>query len=338
MVAELPDFTYLGGLGSGHFSTVYRAKENLSGAIRAIKHIDGSQLASTADWQTEASAMAACQNEHLVTIHAAVAGPDGPILVMDYLEAGTAASRWGGSGAPVRPALTALIEVCWGIQHMHTQGLVHRDIKPGNILFDSGYRAVLADFGLVCTGGLGATAKVYRPHTPPEVFATAQWTPLADVFAIGVTGYRLVCGDDFLGYGTSHADDQIAAGTWPQRDKFPLHVHKKLRTTLRRASHPDPTKRYQSAASLRSALEACQPVVSLRQDTSESWIGESDNGEIWLVQQTHLSAGVAVDVRRDRGSGFRAVSAAGIACASAADADVHLRRVMEALATTGSPV
>ncbi len=298
---QLPEFDYLERLGGGHFGVVYRCRSRLTQEIRAVKHIALRSSADIAAWQAEAEALAACENANIVRIYHAAATGEGPVLVMDYLPGGDAERRWLPAGGPVGEVVDCLIDATWGLHHMHTAGLVHRDLKPANLLFDASGRAVIGDFGLAGQATKRADF-AYAPHVPPEVLAGADWTGAADIYALGVTGWRL--------FGAPPRPDgpdlvrALQTGTWPDRELWPLHVHAAARRVLRTAMHPDPTRRPPNAARLREGLVSARPVVSFREIGPGSWAGRDDRA-VYEVTCEKAADGWVVAATRDAGKGAR---------------------------------
>ena len=336
---ELDNYEYQGQLGEpGHFGEVHLARNVLSGELVAIKHVDASKLEmSMAAWSEEASAMAACNHQNLVQIKHADLTPAGPALVMEFVEDGSWEGRHGGAAAPVAAVVDVGIDLCWGLHHLHGQGLVHRDIKPGNVLL-RGDTGVLGDFGLT---GLNGTQPRYQyvPHVPPEARTPpVQWTPTADVYALAVTLYRMLCGDDFSGYRGLDPGDPAALARWPDRDLWPDHIHKPLKRALRQATHPDPGKRPPTAAKFRDLLQRCRPLVSFHETAPGRWDGVGES-EKWRVEIDNLTDGTATFVTsRDKGSGYRSVKSASLMSPSSPqEVRTSASAVMNHLACTGSP-
>lgn len=333
---ELPGYHYVGLLGTpGNFGSVFHARNALSGQDVAIKHIDGAMTpAAIADWVAEAQAMAACRHENLVEILHAEVTPDGPALVMEYLPAGSVAAHYGDDPAPVGDVVQIVIDVCWGLHRLHLEGLTHRDIKPANLLI--GDRATkIGDFGLA--GGPNRVPDaIYIAHKPPEVAFGQPWSEVADVYSLGVTAWRLLWGDGASGRQEPDVLQEAMAGHWPDRGRWPQHVHKRLRMALRAAMDPDPSKRPQSAAILRSSLERARPVVSLVSDGNLVWTGRASGVE-WAVAVDERSGGHYVETRRDLGSGPRKVAAGCVGPMTAAEATKAAGRVLQSIAAAGVP-
>lgn len=303
---ELPGYDYHGPLGKpGNFGSVYHATNSLSGQEVAIKHIDQAMTREAlATWQAEAHAMAAFEHDHVVRIFHAELTADGPALVMEYLPEGSVAAKYGDDPVPVSIALQIAIDACWGLHQIHIDGLTHRDIKPANLLLSEG-RAKLGDLGLAAALGDAADV-IYTAHKPPEVGLGDPWTVAADIYALSVTAWRLLWGDARSGRHDADTLSRATAGEWPDRAAWPLHVHKRLRTTLRAGLHPDPHKRPSSATNFRTALEKSRPVVSWVQVDDATWHGQANDAE-WFVRTSTGATTSRIETIRDLGKGARRV-------------------------------
>ena len=146
------------------------------------------------------------------------------------------------------------------LEYAHQQDYIHRDIKPGNILIGRRGEGKLSDFGLATQVPRGATASPYGylTHVAPEMFRDGVANRLTDIYALGVTAYRLLNGDGFLPQlaTTEELQDMILAGEYPDRSHYRPHVPMQLRKVVNRAMNTDPAKRYASASDFRHALEA----------------------------------------------------------------------------------
>jgi eukaryotic-like serine/threonine-protein kinase len=329
-VEQLPEFDYLRKLGGGQFGEVFLCRSLLNDELRAVKHIALKGSGNIAAWRAEAEALAACRNDHVVRIYHAAATGEGPVLVMEYLPGGDAEERWLPAGGPVGEVVDCLLDATWGLHHLHAAGLVHRDLKPANLLFDAKGRAVIGDFGLA---GRKASRPgvIYAPHQPPEVVVGGDWTTAADIYALGVTGWRLLGAPPMP--DLADLDEAIRRGSWPNRDAWPVHVHAGLRRALCASMHADPARRPASASDLREALVTARPVVDLAQIGPGSWHGNGD-GIAFAITCLRKDGGWVVKATRDKGSGARRL-APDTVHTKRAGAVRCVQAVLEAVATRG---
>ena len=275
------DFTILRALGAGASATVYEARENALGRLVALKTLDRADPEMRARFLSEARAMAAVRHPGVAQIFRF--GEDAAtgllFLAMERF-AGSLADRVSNSrvlpeaevaslGLAVADALAAL--------HGRSPPLVHRDVKPSNILFSDDGRVVLADFGLVRRLAPDATALTApgagQPGTwlyaAPEQRAGAPPTPAVDWFALGVTLFRCLTGG-FPGPGGALPTDiagEVGRGWRPllrgllredpeMRLRDPETIRRSLRRILRRAKARGGARRALFAAAGAAAIFA----------------------------------------------------------------------------------
>src|SRR5690606_29154484 len=92
----------------------------------------------------------------------------------------------------VKESCKIIQESLLGLEHAHIANFLHRDVKPGNILFGDSGEAKLSDFGLSINYHEGSDTHGYRPHQPLEVIEGAAMDKLSDIYAMGITFYRLI--------------------------------------------------------------------------------------------------------------------------------------------------
>jgi eukaryotic-like serine/threonine-protein kinase len=262
----IPGLTNLRPLGEGGFATVYRARQAQLGRDVAVK-IDNRVLNSERDrrrFLREGHAAAKLSGHpNVVGVFDANITPHGtPYLVMELCDGGSLADRIRQRGPlPAEEVRQLGIQLADALAVAHAEGVLHRDIKPGNILVDRYGTAKLADFGLAALldaqGSSTVTRDALSPsYAPPEAFALAQPTPQADVYSLAATLYDLLAGKpprpvpwpiesfDHLG--------EVLRSPVPPVAGVPQQLH----DVLARALHPEASVRTASAAQLRDELRA----------------------------------------------------------------------------------
>lgn len=174
-----------------------------------------------------------------------------------------------------------MIDVLRGLQHAHDRGILHCDIKPANIMVGNGNEGKLSDFGLAIPSNvafhtLGVKDYAYVIHLAPEVIRHRKYSVQSDIYAAGVTMYRLVNGDSYLPTMEPLTQRQtILDGEYPDRSRYREFVPRPLRTFINRAMDPLVGKRFKSAEEMRHALER----ITLQMNWNES---VTTNGMRWV--------------------------------------------------------
>jgi serine/threonine-protein kinase len=206
----------------------------------------------------EARMAAALSHPNLVAVYDVGEEDGSPYIVMEYVDGETLAELMAREGrlAPDR-ATDLLLQVCAGLEHAHAAGLVHRDIKPQNLLVRRDGVVKIADFGIARTveatrltqvGTVLGTAQ----YLAPEQAAGETVTPAADLYSLGVVGYELLSGRTPYRVETL-ADLAVDRRTPPPPiESAPPHVD----AALRRCLAVDPRNRPESAAALARDLTA----------------------------------------------------------------------------------
>jgi serine/threonine protein kinase len=195
------EFRVLRPLGQGSFGTVWLAEDTHLGRPVALKTIVTSDARALDCLRAEARLLAAVRHRHVVQVHAwrETAGPPGAAaacyLVLQYVPGGSLAERVRQEGPlPWPQAGRYVADVAEGLLEVHARGIVHRDVKPANILWDPETdEALLTDFGIAArlagaAGGAGTPL-----YMPPEALA-GQSGPAQDVFGLAASLFWLVTG------------------------------------------------------------------------------------------------------------------------------------------------
>ena len=191
-------------LGRGGMGVVYLAREVRLDRPVAIKLLPpelAAQHALRDRFLREARTAARLSHPYVVPIHAVDESDGFVFYVMAYVDGETLAQRVAARGALPAPEVTRLLrEVAWALAYAHAQGVVHRDVKPANILLERGTgRALVADFGiarLTQAGGETAVGEVLGTpeYMSPEQAAGEPLDGRTDLYALGVVGYFAVTG------------------------------------------------------------------------------------------------------------------------------------------------
>ncbi|GAA2904636.1 serine/threonine-protein kinase [Nonomuraea rubra] len=258
---SVPGYEIKGVLGQGGFGVVYLALQSAVGREVALK-VDNRVLLSERDrrrFLREVTAAGALSGHpHVVPVYDAGLLPDGrPYMVLELCPGGSLAGR---TLSPA-DARDVGVRIADALAAAHAQGVLHRDVKPANILLNRYGQVALSDFGLATMPASGPDASVTREsltpsYAPPEAFELAEPSPVGDVYALAATVYALLSGRPprFPESGVPNLAMILALHRLPVPD-IP-GVPPELTSVLRRALATDPRQRTPSAAAFRDELTA----------------------------------------------------------------------------------
>jgi WD40 repeat protein len=255
-------------LGRGRFGVVYEAVDELDRlvAVKVLKPHLAADPRERARFEREARKAAAVRHDHIATVLQVgqATGPTLPYLVMEHLGGETLADRLRRQVVlPPREAAELVRQVALGLAAAHAAGLVHRDVKPSNILLEAGSgRAKVTDFGLARAPDTGSVASqsgavVGTPAymSPEQITAPATVDRRSDVYSLGVLLYEALTGErPFRGLPHLVLNQVVHDEPRPPRklnDAVPLD----LDTITRKCLAKEPGRRYQSAGDLADDLQ-----------------------------------------------------------------------------------
>ena len=253
---------------------VYRARDTRLDRTVAIKLLPSELLNAPGRrierFRREARAIARITHPHICTLHDV--GEDGPaiFLVMEYVEGVTLAARLEDGPLPLALALRAAIQIADALDHAHRHGVVHADLKPGNVMLtrDS---VKLLDFGLAKlkerdeeapldatrserlteVGSIAGTV----PYMAPEQIEGREVDGRTDIFAFGVVLFEMLCGRrPFAGDSRASLMAAIVAAEPPALSSLQPRVPASLERLIRRCLAKDPEDRWQTARDMAAEL------------------------------------------------------------------------------------
>ncbi|WP_412538203.1 Stk1 family PASTA domain-containing Ser/Thr kinase [Longispora sp. K20-0274] len=253
-------------IGRGGMATVWAGRDLLLHRTVAIKTMRP-DLAQDPEFRArflrEARAVAALNHPGIVALHDAGDGGDTPYLVMEYIDGVSLAAHLADTRPTVADAVSVVAAVLGALAHSHDQGIVHRDIKPGNVMLTRSGGVKVTDFGiarpLTGTHGLTATSVVIGTagYLSPEQVTGGPVDGRTDVYATGCLLYVLLTG------ATPFAGGSELTVAYRQVHEPPVapsrhraEVSAELDRVVLTALAKDPAERYQSADAMRAALLA----------------------------------------------------------------------------------
>jgi serine/threonine protein kinase len=267
---ELPGYQFLQHLGAGGNSQVYLYEQALPKRKVAVKVLDESGLTETARrrFTAEANVTAGLSHRHIVQVFEANVTPDGrPYLVMPYYPQPNLSVRARRAHFSVAEVLRIGIQIGSAVETSHRNDVLHRDIKPQNILTDGYGEPALTDFGIATTKGGDGPEGLSVPWSPPEIlYGTASGDERADVYSLGATLWHLLVGrspfEQQGGDNTAFAlMGRIKSDSPPRTGR--ADVPESLERLLRQAMAKDPAARPQTALDFIRGLQAVEQELRL---------------------------------------------------------------------------
>jgi TolB-like protein/tetratricopeptide (TPR) repeat protein len=308
-------------LGAGAVSEVYRARDTRLGRTVALKLLTDTSVPEASVWLLrEAQHASTLNHPHVCTVHEVDEAGGRPYIVLEYIEGTTLYARLGDGALPSETIVRWGTQIADALDHAHTRGIVHRDLKASNVVITTGGDIKVLDFGLArrITGNtdvlpqepssrtlVGTTAK--NPcedppsrtafsvltdasvagtltHIAPEVFRGGPIDARIDIWALGVMLYEMAAGRlPFKGGNPFSTATAILEADPPP---LPANVPESLRLIVMRCLSKDPAARYQSAADVRAALS------SIRFDGSAPWT-RLGRASAWLIAAGGLAVAVS---------------------------------------------
>ena len=267
--AELPavaGYEVLAELGRGAMGVVYQARQLRPNRVVALKMVLAGAHAASSDLRrflAEAEAAAQLQHANIVQVHEVGSHGGLPFISLEYVDGGTLAQKLKGTPLPPKEAAVLTATLGRAVQYAHRHGVVHRDLKPGNVLLTADGAPKIADFGLAKCGAAGpgmtqAGAILGTPSymAPEQAEGKADVGPAADVYALGAILYELLTGRPPFQAPTPLDTVLRVVNDEPVPPrKLQPKAPSDLETICLKCLQKDPRKRYASAAALADDLD-----------------------------------------------------------------------------------
>jgi TolB-like protein/tRNA A-37 threonylcarbamoyl transferase component Bud32/Tfp pilus assembly protein PilF len=267
LLGELGDYELLEEIGRGGQGVVFRARQKSLNRIVALKVIRLGQWASKAHlkrFRLEAEAAARLEHPGIVPIHEVGERDGSCYFSMKFIEGGQLDEVVRRTPMSIRQAAELIAKIARTVHYAHEHGILHRDIKPGNILLDAKGEPHLTDFGLarLVESESSVTQTLDVLGTPsymaPEqaVGNNAGVSSATDVYGLGAVLYQLLTGHPPFAGGTTYETIKLLEDTEPRSPRlWNPRIDRDLSTICLKCLEKDPKRRYSSALALAEDLE-----------------------------------------------------------------------------------
>jgi len=265
---QLGNYQILEEIGRGGMGVIYRARQRHSRRIVAIKRVlsyHGDSQDTLMRFRREAQAAANLDHPNILPIYEVSETHDGlPFFSMKFAGGGSLLEAAPALRSEPRRVIALMTKVARAVQYAHDQGILHRDLKPGNILLDGSGEPLVSDFGLAKwlepTGRVTHTPTIFGTPgyiAPEQVNGSAgNLKRAADVYSLGAVLFDLLTGQPpFMGEHALKTIQQAAEKPAPKLRSVAPGLDRDLETVCAKCLERDPRARYQSAGELADDLQ-----------------------------------------------------------------------------------
>ena len=266
-------------LGEGGMAVVYKAYDTQlerEVAVKVLRFNQTNSEVSIKRFRLDAKILAKLKHASIIKILDYGEHENVPYLIMDFINGGTL-KEMTGSPVPWKKALRLLIPIARALAFAHKYEILHRDVKPSNILIDEEGNPLLTDFGIAKMLEMTETIDLTRSgfgigtpeYMPPEVFEDQPLDVHADIYSLGIVLYELVTGrtpfkaDTPLAILKKHATQPL-----PRPSSYAPSIPKEIEQILFKALAKDPKKRFQNMDKFADVMEALLNNEFIQEDDS----------------------------------------------------------------------
>ena len=286
---SIDKFQVIEHLGNGAFGDVYLCYDPFMQKEIAIKVIKVPDPEKFVNAVKEGQTLDTCRHRHIVDVKDVRAtffnGEVVVIIIMEYLSKGSIQKHIEKRFISVQESCKIIQESLLGLEQAHNYNVLHRDIKPGNIMFGDNGEAKLSDFGLAINYHSDPSDVIgYRPHQPLEVIEGNPMDKLSDIYASGITFYRLLNNTNKLPFIYTTKEEwktAVKKDLYPPRQYLP-HIPEKIIKILNKSIHKSKETRFQNCTEFRQALEKLNFAIDWVYVDENNWTGKfkADNYSI----------------------------------------------------------
>ena len=268
-IKRIGDYEILSELGAGGMGKVYKVRNVISDRIEAMKillpDLAGRQELA-ARFLREIKLLASLNHPNIAQLRTAFTNDNQLVMIMEYVEGVSMATRLSGSSISVADALNYIDQTLSALSYAHQQNVIHRDIKPGNMMLTPQGVVKVMDFGIArsntdLTLTMAGTSLGTINYMSPEQVKGEATDPRSDLYSVGVCLYEMVTGKKPFEAGSDYS---IMAAHVNEAPRPPVELQPGLSAALNEiiltAIAKDPARRFQSAAAFRNALNSVRGV------------------------------------------------------------------------------
>lgn len=252
----------------GRNSQVFIINDVALSAQMVLKQIRKGSFNNPDEYFEEARVLYDIRHPNVVEVNYACQDQDFVYITMPYYEKGSLSKLMKQRFLTVREIIRYAVQFLSGLHHIHSLGLLHFDLKPDNIMLSDRNEAMLSDFGLakyMDEYGFTIPKALYRKHTAPEAIDQPVFSVEFDIYQAGLTLYRMCIGSDAFneqygayftatGFNKALFEQDLAAGSFPDRSAYPVHIPAKLKTVINKCLEVNPENRYPAVIEVVNAI------------------------------------------------------------------------------------